>query len=191
MVFTSQSPQPKETKTSEACAGELARHEASGTQLCAGESVCPSVDKHSRVLIEFCCGPESKLGDQSRKVSKCCYVIGCTEERDVTVRTNRMDIRDEVMTALAGSASHPCPILVWISIPCTGGTTWSDVNLQHESARLKGEYHRHAFDKIWSSMIVFMNLIRHLNPMIAIVWPAHCAYWKFNRVDKFWENTNL
>ena len=95
------------------------------------------------------------------------------------------------MTALAGSASHPCPILIWISIPCTGGTTWSFVNLQHESARLKVEYHRHVCEKIWSSMIDFMNLIRHLNPMIAIEWPAHCVYWKFNRVEKLCEKHQL
>ena len=30
----------------------------------------------------------------------------------------------------------------------------------------------------------FINLIRHLNPKIAIEWPAHCIYWKFDRVEK-------
>ena len=108
-------PQPKETKSTKACAGELARLDACETQPCAGEPACPSVDKHSRVLIEFCCGPDSKLGDRSRNASKGCYVIRCTEERDVTVRSNRMDIRDELLTALADSSSRPCPILVWIS----------------------------------------------------------------------------
>ena len=171
-----------------ACAGEPARSDASGTQQRAGEPACPSVASHSRVLIEFCCGPDSKLGDRSRKFSKDCSVIRCTEERDVTSRSNRMDIRNEVIRAIECSTVQPCPVLIWISIPCTGGTTWSYVNLQHESAKLKVEYHRHVFEKIWSSMVDSLNLIRHLNPKIAIEWPAHCIYWKFDRVGKFVEN---
>ena len=35
------------------------------------------------------------------------------------------------------------------------------------------------------SMVGFLNLIRHFNPKIAIEWPAHCIYWKFDRVEKF------
>ena len=96
-----------------------------------------------------------------------------------------MDIRNEVIQAIESSTAQPCPVLIWISIPCTGGTTWSYVNLQHESAKLKVEYHRHVFEKIWSSMVDFLNLIRHLSPKIAIEWPAHCIYWKFDRVEKF------
>ena len=65
------------------------------------------------------------------------------------------------------------------------------MNLQHESAKLKVEYHRHVFEKIWSSMVDFLNLIRHLNPMIAIEWPAHCVYWKFERVEKFCDKHQL
>jgi len=34
-------------------------------------------------------------------------------------------------------------------------------------------------------MVDFLNLIRHLSPKIAIEWPAHCIYWKFDRVEKF------
>lgn len=62
-------------------------------------------------------------------------------ERDVTSRSNRMEIRQELMKAIEQSKIKPCPIFIWIiSTPCAGGTTWSYVNLQHESARLKVEY---------------------------------------------------
>ena len=37
-------------------------------------------------------------------------------------------------------------------------------------------------------MVDFLNLIRHLSPKIAIEWPAHCIYWKFDRVEKFCGN---
>ena len=185
MGISSQPLPRKEQQKMKACAGEPVPSTASGSQHRAGEPACPSVASHSRVLIEFCCGPDSKLGDRSRKYSKDCYVIRCTEERDVTSRSNIMDIRNEVVRAIESSTIQPCPVLIWISIPCTGGTTWSYVNLQHESAKLKVEYHRHVFEKIWSSMVDFLNLIRHLSPKIAIEWPAHCIYWKFDRVEKF------
>ena len=185
MGISSQSAPRKEPKKTKARAGEPVPSTASGSQQRAGEPACPSVASHCRVLIEFCCGPDSKLGDRTRKFSKDCYVIRCTEDRDVTSRSNRMDIRNEVANAISSSTVQHCPVLVWISIPCTGGTTWSYVNLQHESAKLKVEYHRHVFEKIWSSMVDFLNLIRHFNPMIAIEWPAHCVYWKFERVEKF------
>ena len=53
-----------------ACAGEPVPTTVSGSQQRAGEPACPSVASHSRVLIEFCCGPDSKLGDRSRKIQK-------------------------------------------------------------------------------------------------------------------------
>ena len=188
MGISSQPLPRKEQQKMKACAGEPAPSTVSGSQQRAGEPACPSVASHSRVLIEFCCGPDSKLGDRSRKHSKDCYVIRCTEERDVTSRSNRMDIRNEVIQAIESSTIQPCPVLIWISIPCTGGTTWSYVNLQHESAKLKVEYHRHVFEKIWSSMVDFLNLIRHLSPMIAI------EFTKLNKYpgsEGFRSETNL
>ena len=123
-----------------------------GPSLAQGNLLALQLTSTVEFSLNVCCGPDSKLGDKSRKVSKGCCVIRCTEERDVTVKANRMDIRDELMTALADSSCHSRPILVWIRIPCTGGTTWSYVNLQHESAKLKVEYHRHVFEKFWSSI---------------------------------------
>ena len=83
MGISSQPVPRKEQQKMKACAGEPARSDASGSQQRAGEPACPSVASHSRVPIEFCCGPDSKLGDRSRKHSKDCYVIRCTEEREM------------------------------------------------------------------------------------------------------------
>ena len=116
MGISSQPLPRKEQQKMKACAGEPAPSTVPGSQQRAGEPACPSVASQSRVLIEFCCGPDSKLGDRSRKHSKDCYVIRCTEERDVTSRSNRMDIRNEVIRAIESSTAQPCPVLIWISI---------------------------------------------------------------------------
>jgi hypothetical protein len=86
---------------------------------------------------------------------------------------------DELMKTINDAKIKPCPLLVWISIPCAGGAAWPYGNLQHESARLKVEYRRLVFDRIWSSMVDFKNWIgsdTHFSPKIAIEWPAHCVY---------------
>ena len=47
------------------------------------------------------------------------------------------------------------------------------------------------FDKIWAAMVHFVNIIRHLSPIIAIEWPSNCVYWKFERVMQFCQKHHL
>ena len=49
----------------------------------------------------------------------------------------KMDIKKKLMKAIEDARIKPCLILVWIGIPSAGGTTWSYVNFQHKSVRLK------------------------------------------------------
>ena len=54
------------------------------------------------------------------------------------------------------------------------------------------ENRRLVFERIWSSSVDFMNLIRHLSPKIAIdEWPAHCVDWKFESVEKLYSKHQL
>ena len=89
------------------------------------------------------------------------------------------------------SVNPSMKILVWISIPCTGGTPWIYINLMNESSRRKVEYHQFVFQKIWSAMSEFVNSIRHLQPFIALEWPSGCVYWKYDRVIRFLNRYNL
>ena len=163
--------------------------QAKERKACPGELRANSSDSHDRVLIEFCCGPESKLGDPSRRVAKNCHVIRCTEARDVTVPANRHAIRGELLDIVKTNPS--IKILLWVSIPCTGGTSWTYINLMNESARRKVEYHQFVFQKIWASMAEFLNSIRTLQPFVALEWPSGCLYWKYDRVRKFLGKYNL
>ena len=120
------------------------KRQAKKSKACPGELRASQSDPHDRVLVEFCCDKNSKLGDTSRPASKGCKVIRCTEDRDVTKSSNRKLIREEVLEAV-GPDPTLVMLLVWISIPCTGGTPWTYINLLNESARLKVEYHQHVF----------------------------------------------
>ena len=98
-----------------------------------------------------------------------CQVLRITEEDDFTTQ----ECVDEVIRAIQrwgeasahrayarGSGSHPGPgdtksMLLWSSIPCTGGSTWQYVNeavylrSNNELAlqRLRGL--RNVFEKLW------------------------------------------
>lgn len=60
--------------------------------------------------------------------------IQCAQ-RTVVVRRYTLDWNCE--GTLEDARIKPCPILVWIGIPSAGGTTWSHVNFQQKSVRLK------------------------------------------------------
>ena len=88
-----------------------------------------------RILIEVCCGPNSKLGDTSRRHAKGpgCIVIRITEQDDITSPKTRKRVIDQVNDVLRKHGPS-VKILVWASIPCTGGSPWQRVNKHIPSA---------------------------------------------------------
>ena len=116
----------KEPQKMKACAGEPAPSSSVGMSSNAqGNLLALQWRLIAGYLLNFVVDLIRSLVIVQRKHSKDCYVVRCTEERDVTSRSNRMDIRNEVVQAIESSTAQPCPVLIWISIPCTGGTTWS------------------------------------------------------------------
>ena len=93
-----------------------------------------------RILIEVCCGPNSKLGDTSRKQAKGCIVFRITEQDDITSPKTRKRITDLVNDVLRKHGPK-VRVLVWASIPCTGGSPWQRVNKHIPSAAVKIEGH--------------------------------------------------
>ena len=160
-------------------------------KLRAGEPAAAATSgPHDRVILEVCCGPNSKLGDTTRGVTKGCKVIRCTKERDITLQHNRNSIREEVNRCVRVDGTI-LPLLIWASIPCTGGSTWAYVNLQHDTAKEKVLMHREEFKKIWSGFVDLINSISKIVKYIIIEWPLRCTYWNLDRVIKFCEKFNL
>ena len=75
-------------------------------------------------------------------------------------------------------------VLLWLSLPCTGGTSWSHVNLKIPSAAKKVMNHVKTMKKLWKAFERFVQrLTRDFE--VAIEWPQNCRYWRFPRVLKF------
>ena len=80
----------------------------------------------NRILVEFCCDEDSKLG-QVRHASRGCHVLRVTEQHDATkMATIRKLVRQIDQLCDEGGGSKELP--VWASLPCTGGCSWQRIN---------------------------------------------------------------
>eukprot|EP00435_Cladocopium_sp_Y103_P009439 s1446_g2.t1 len=132
--------------------------------------------KPNRLLVEMCCHSESKLSEP-RKESEGCHILQFTERSDLLDANVRREISRQVN-------DFEGDVLVWVSIPCTGGTSWAYVNLKHPTASLKVRRHVRTFHKLWDAFVKFMASIRR-RVFIAIELPRNCRYWKTTKVAKF------
>jgi len=138
--------------------------------------------KPNRLLVEVCCHEESKLSEP-REVSKGCHILQFTEKNDLLDVKVRKEIARQVN-------EFDGEVLVWVSIPCTGGTSWSYVNLKHPSAAAKVRRHVKIFHGLWTAFLHFMSLIKK-EVFIAIEWPRNCRYWKLRKVAQFLNSRQL
>eukprot|EP00972_Heterocapsa_arctica_P030801 4532981-Heterocapsa_arctica.AAC.1 len=71
-------------------------------------------DFAKRVIVEFCCGKDSLMGEES------CQRDGC--------EVIRITMEDDVTTTSAMEAVQRPNCLLWFAIPCTGGSPWQNIN---------------------------------------------------------------
>ena len=137
--------------------------------------------KPSRLIVEVCCSPDSKLSDCSRPSSKGCVVYQFTEDYSLLSEENRAEIARKV-----NQFPKSKKVLFWLSLPCTGGTTWSYVNLKHPTAKMKVLKEVRKFWKLRVATCKFIDLIER-DFDIAMEWPTGCRYWKSRKIRKFLE----
>ena len=72
-----------------ACDSNQQQHQRHDRPLAAAANALPETRPSdcNRIVVEFCCDPDSKLG-QSRHASRGCFVVRVTEEQDATKMTN-------------------------------------------------------------------------------------------------------
>ena len=81
----------------------------------------------------------------------------------------------------------PVPVLLWASMPCTGGSPWQSINWHKFglATRDKILHHQILFGKIWESFELCAELCISSGGHIAIEWPRACKYWRFRQVVAF------
>ena len=134
-----------------------------------------------RVIVEFCCGSNSRIGHRTRH-SEGCRVIRVTEELDATSS-------DGFLLAAKGCTMKKA--LLYSSIPCTGGSGWTHINKHIPSAFTKIRKHRKLFEKLFQTFIKLCEVARECGTFIAIEWPTGCTYWKNSRVRELIQRYGL
>ena len=135
----------------------------------------------SRRLVEFCCGPDSLLG-QPGPCTRGCEVIRLTEKDDVTTPSG---------LARALEAVEYPGVFLWASMPCTGGSPWQHINRHRPGVAAKIDRHWELARRIWGAFALVAKKALENGGYVAIEWPASCAYWKWPQVRAFVEENGL
>ena len=141
----------------------------------------------SRLMIEVCCGSTSILGEVAKEKYPECEVLRITKNKDL----NNVDTRKSILSKAKSYAAVSKPILVWASLPCTGGSTWSHLNLTIEGNRERVLAARKLFTKLWASFVDLSCGLDRIGVQYAIEWPKNCVYWSWDRIRKWLKSHEL
>ena len=132
-----------------------------------------------RIIIELCCGPDSKLGSMRSPQSEGCLVVRITEEDDFNSEYGIQKIL-HVLQFFAG-----LPILLWLSFPCTGGSQYNiseNWNSGRASTRTKIAEHWEHYRGLWGTYSVRILPEVRRNPKLVrqgMELPDSCDYWSW------------
>ena len=139
-------------------------------------------------MIEFCCGEDSLMGSAAASGHEC-HVIRVTRRNEVTTKPGSAFVDKALALAQKTVGKN---VLVWASIPCTGGTSWTHLNaLKGDQTRLKIAAHRKEFRRIWASFVKSVAPALSAGVLVAIEWPQGCVYWQDKRVRGFLRQHHL
>ena len=104
----------------------------------------------------------SKLSGVSREAAVGCRVIQFTEKHSLL---------DEEYQSYVANIVSDFPVskhvLLWLSLPCTGGTSWSHVNLKIPSAARKVMKHVKLMKRLWKAFERFLSC---LTEILTLLW---------------------
>ena len=85
------------------------------------------------------------------------------------------------------------PVLLWVSIPCTGGTRLTDLNwaIGSDLTREKIEAHRELYRSLVHNLRRIYACVVEPGVHVAIEWPNSCKYLKFLAVRQFIDKYDL
>ena len=135
---------------------------------------------YDRLLVEVCAGEVYLIGSCSAPAAVGCLVMRITETLDF--RAGGCDLAIRIVrkaTTILGVSK----VLLWFSLPCTGGCTWQRINkflakLRDRPKTLRRiEGHVRLKEQLFRSLERLLAETENCQPGIAIEWPSTCTYW--------------
>ena len=149
----------------------------------AAAEVPNNTPSRGRVLIEYCCSSDSRLGTRAGD----CEVVRLTESIDMTTDAGLHFALDAVETAYHDNKY----VALWASLPCTAGCPWQAIIKKYRTARRKIRRHLKVFKKLMANFIKVAEHVREAGGDIHFEWPAGCRLWETNIVRKFINDYSL
>eukprot|EP00972_Heterocapsa_arctica_P088424 13037894-Heterocapsa_arctica.AAC.1 len=115
------------------------------------------------------------MGEESRQRDGC-EVTRVTMKNDVTTKHG-------LERAIKAVQRPNC--LLWVAIPCTGGSSWQHMNVTKPGGEERLAEHHVLFQKIWKSFLKVAEACYQYGGKIPFEWPTGCAYWKWPMVIDF------
>jgi hypothetical protein len=121
-------------------------------------------------LIEFCCFEDSILGSL-RAHKGICRIVKITEELD-----GRSHKANDLIHLVCNQSKGR--VVIWGSLPCTGGCTWNYINGKTPEGKAKIEAHISLMTSLLKGFIKAAKLVLNQGGIVCFEWPRTCMYWK-------------
>jgi hypothetical protein len=137
-----------------------------------------AVAHHDRVIIEWCCGRNSMLG-QTSEYSGGCKVIQLAIDDDLRTMAG-------LHKALRIINQRPkVRTLLWSAMPCAGGSPWQTLNIALGVGLEKIEARWRDSRVLWGNFVIASKAAIDMGGIVAIEWPERCKYCLDPCVDGF------
>ena len=178
---------PKTNKGSNAAAASDASRAAANNITNNAMLKCLHVPTYpKRTLIEFCCGPESRLGQTEHiQQAKGCTVIRVTLLHDVTTSGGLKFVMD-----IINNCDGPTTYL-WASMPTAMNPPRIFGRLCPALGKAKIEEHGKVFNRIFAAFVVCARSLAAKGGHIINEWPTGCEYWRKPKVHKTFAKLQL
>ena len=111
--------------------------------------------------------------------AKNCTVHRIRIKHDVTTKSGQ----EHVMSLIEQNKGKN--LLLFASMPCTGGSPWQNLNIKIKGVAAKVRAHWKVFRKIWSFFVIASEAVLASGGNVAIEWPRQCRYWQWDNVLAF------
>ena len=148
--------------------------------------------RNDRLLVEFCCSENSKLGED-RKSAKGCEVIRVTIKDDATKEETIAKLAKKIRSFHGNTAKDQGgnKVMIFASLPCTGGCPWNRINKDNPGGLEKIQSHQKEFKLLFKNLCLLVDDVEEVQPTIAMELPTNTEYWKWDRVKKFLKKNNM
>jgi len=152
-----------------------------------------------RCIIEICTSSDSSIGKIASEDFPECLVIRITKQHCFHSREGCWAVKQLLQQAYERYGREN--ILLWFSLPCTGGCSFQSINLRRairkRDHRAIRRFHllQHQFQLLMTSTISLLEFAVILGagafPNIAHEWPKSCRYWKTDIIISYVERFHL